>query len=225
MESARKKLLKKFRFSFLLLVLLSLYIVVPFFDASFLTDLVVSFLFFVALTAVAQSRRLFWPSLALVIVTVVLTWSAFYSGNTHLAVFAKIMQIVFLLVISGAILDSVFKSKRITRETVAGSICVYLMMGTIWADIYGIMEIVEPGTFPEYISATGEKITDPHLRSSQFHYFSFVTLSTLGYGDITPNTREARSLASMEAIIGQLFLAVLIARLVGQQVSHRDKED
>ena len=225
MESVNKKLINRFRFSFLVLVLLSLYIVVPFFDVSFLTDLVVSIFFIAALAAVTQKSQLFWSALVLAVVAISLTWGSYWSGNVQLAIISRVLQIVFVVFIAGAILSQVFKHKKITRETVAGAICVYLLMGTMWADVYGIMEIVKPGTFPAYETATGEKITDPHLRSSQFHYFSFVTLSTLGYGDITPNTREAQSLASMEAIIGQLFLAVLIARLVGQQVSRRDEDD
>jgi len=224
-ESTKKKLIKHFRFSFLLLVLLSLYVVVPFFEISFLTDLVISFIFLAALSAVALNTRLFWSCLALAVVSILITWGAYWSESAQLAVIAKVLQILFYLVIAASILEQVFKSKAITRETVAGAICVYLMMGTIWADVYGIMEIARPGTFPPYETSSGEKITDPHLRSSQFHYFSFVTLSTLGYGDITPKTREAQSLASMEAIIGQLFLAVLIARLVGQQVSRREENE
>ena len=225
MKSTKEILLQRFRFSFILLVLLSLYLVVPFFDVSFLTDFVITILFFAALAAVTQKPQLFWVAVVIALVNVLVTWGAYWSGNEKLSVLAKVLQILFFLLIAGAILAKVFKAKRITRETVAGAICAYLLMGTIWADVYGIMEIVKPGTFPAYETASGEKITDPHLRSSQFHYFSFVTLSTLGYGDITPKTREAQSLASMEAIIGQLFLAVLIARLVGQQVSRRDEED
>ncbi|MEJ2180134.1 MAG: potassium channel family protein [Gammaproteobacteria bacterium] len=225
MRLVENKIIKRFRFSFLVLVLLSLYIVVPFFDISFLTDLVVSFLFIAALAAVTQNSQLFWLTLVLAVFTISLTWGSYWSGNEQLAIIARTFQILFVVLIAGAILSQIFTHKKITRETVAGAICVYLLMGTMWADVYGIMEIVQPGTFPAYETAAGEIITDPHLRSSQFHYFSFVTLSTLGYGDITPTTREAQSLASMEAIIGQLFLAVLIARLVGQQVSYREKED
>jgi uncharacterized membrane protein len=179
----------------------------------------------VALSAVTLNSKLFWLCFVLAVVSISLGWGAYWSNNEHLAVVANVLKILFFLIVAGSILTYVFNAKKITRETVAGAICVYLIMGTMWADVYRIMEIVRPGTFPPYETVTGEIITDPHLRSSQFHYFSFVTLSTLGYGDITPNTRAAQSLASMEAIIGQLFLAVLIARLVGQQVSRREEEE
>ena len=225
MKTAKSKLIKRFRFSFLLIVLLSLYTVVPFFEISFLTDLVISLIFLVALSAVTVNTKLFWSCFALAVVSISLGWGAFWSDSEHLAILAKVLKILFFMIIAGSILATVFNAKEITREIVAGAICVYLLMGTMWADVYGIMEIARPGTFPPYELKSGEIITDPHLRSSQFHYFSFVTLSTLGYGDITPNTREAQSLASIEAIIGQLFLAVLIARLVGQQVSRREEEE
>jgi hypothetical protein len=63
-------------------------------------------------------------------------------------------------------------------------------------------------------------------RADRFTYFSFVTLTTLGYGDITPMTRAAKNLAALEAIFGQLYLAILIARLVGQQaLGDKERED
>lgn len=225
MEFPNKKLVNKFRFSILLAILLLLFIVVPFFEVSFLTDLVISLILLVALAAVIQTKKLFWSSLIFALFSICVSWIAYHSGNVHLAAFAKVIQMVFLSFIAGVILSQVFKADKITRETVAGAVCVYLFMGVIWADVYSILEISQPGSFPAYETIDGEKITDPHLRSAQFTYFSFVTLSTLGYGDITPKTRQARSLATMEAIIGQLFLAILIARLVGQAVASRDEDE
>jgi hypothetical protein len=127
----------------------------------------------------------------------------------------------------GAILAHVFKSTRITRETIAGAICAYLLIGAMWAHVFSIVENVSPGSFAdnsiEADAASGpEPIRD---QADRFTYFSFVTLTTLGYGDMTPLTRPAKNLAALEAIFGQLYLAVLIARLVGQAQSLKKRED
>jgi hypothetical protein len=114
----------------------------------------------------------------------------------------------------------VFRSREITTESLAGAICAYLLIGALWADVFSILETVRPGSFSS-VTATSDAVTaveSARLQVAQFSYFSFVTLSTLGYGDITPLTRPARNLAALEAIFGQLYLAFLIARLVSQKV-------
>jgi voltage-gated potassium channel Kch len=127
--------------------------------------------------------------------------------------------------VSGIILKIVFRAREITVETVAGAICVYLFIGIFWADVYALVEIAYPGSFSLLEGGEQQHMQIAAHRASQFNYFSFVTLSTLGYGDITPITRPAQGLAAMEAILGQLFLAVLIARLVGQVVVKQEEAE
>ena len=90
----------------------------------------------------------------------------------------------------------------------------------IWAFGYGLVELHEPGSF-DLPAIVGEPAgADRHMAS--FVYFSFVTLTTLGYGDVTPVGSAARTLALLEALVGQLFLAILVARLVALQIAHGD---
>ncbi len=96
-----------------------------------------------------------------------------------------------------------------------GGISVYLLLGIIWAALYREMEILSPGSFAG---------PDDSLGFSNFIYFSYVTLTTLGYGDILPVTQKARSLAILEAITGVVFLGTLIARLVSLYTT-RDVEE
>jgi hypothetical protein len=109
------------------------------------------------------------------------------------------------------------KKGPITAYRIQGAIAVYLLLGLAWAHTYDLIEYLSPGAF------TGT-ITDS-ARFSSWMYFSFVTLATLGYGDITPMHPVARSLAVAEAITGQLYLAILIARLVSQELYYRASKE
>ena len=106
----------------------------------------------------------------------------------------------------------------VTLDTIAGAVCVYLLLAVIWALIFSLLELVHPGSFLSdgrmLPSSSRHRAVSPTLL-----YLSVVTLSTLGYGDVLPVTEQARMLAAIEAIIGQLYLAVLIARLVGIEAS------
>jgi hypothetical protein len=91
------------------------------------------------------------------------------------------------------------------------AVCVYFFIGLMWSFVFSVLESLQPGSF-----RFGQGLT---ANVKNFIYYSFVTQTTLGYGDITPVTPPARNLSVLEAIIGQLYLAVLIARLVGVQIA------
>ncbi len=105
----------------------------------------------------------------------------------------------------------VFRSREVTTDTLAGAACVYMLLGILWWYLYTAAAWIEPGSFAgggwTEASSTG--------RRGDLLYFSYVTLTTLGYGDLTPVTAQARSLAIVEAVTGVLYLAIMIARLVG----------
>ena len=123
--------------------------------------------------------------------------------------------ILFLAFTSSLILvDILLRSKHIDADLIYGAVGVYLMIGFAFAFAFALLETISPGSFSglaELISA--HAVTDPML------YFSFVTLTTLGYGDISPISSVAMSMSYLEAIIGQLFLAILVARLVGMHIA------
>jgi len=99
---------------------------------------------------------------------------------------------------------------RTWEHRIAAAVAVYLMLGLIWARLYDAVELLAPGAFH---TPAGEAVTPASLV-----YFSFVTLSTLGYGDFAPVNIVARNLAVLEAITGQLYLVILISRLVSEQL-------
>jgi hypothetical protein len=106
----------------------------------------------------------------------------------------------------GVILNYLFKEKRITADAITGAICAYFLIGLMWASIFATLEFTQPGSFEIPQNMRDESLS--------FTYYSYVTLTTLGYGDITPITTQARSFALLEAMTGQIYLATLVARLV-----------
>lgn len=111
---------------------------------------------------------------------------------------------------------SVFSKGRMTRDRVAGAIAVYLLLGLLWALAYGMIASIDPEAFKGLAAFSLEESG----AQQDFLYFSFVTLTTLGYGDMSPVTPAAQTLAWFEAVFGQLYLAVTIARLVSLEVTH-----
>jgi voltage-gated potassium channel Kch len=125
-------------------------------------------------------------------------------------------SIVFTLVVSAgvgavaetrrtfraAILNHVLRADQVDAETLYGAVCVYFLFAALW----GVLYVLTAGS---------------RFDAGPMMYYSFVTITTLGYGDITPATELARLLALLEAVLGQLFLVILVARLVGVYTARR----
>ncbi len=126
-----------------------------------------------------------------------------------------ILAIATLLFISFVILRRIFKHPVVTSGTVSAALVVYLIFGVMWAKAYWLVEHFRPDSF------TGLSGTVNVLVQRDLFYYSYVTLATLGYGDINPVSPEARSLAITEAIVGQLYLVVMVAGLVGLSLTQR----
>ncbi|MEN8166075.1 MAG: potassium channel family protein [Pseudomonadota bacterium] len=109
------------------------------------------------------------------------------------------------------------QQERVGTDKIFGAICGYILLGLFWALIYGALELTFPGSFSGTVSA-GQNDAPHFAAMDQFIYYNLVALSTLGYGDITAVTHAARSLSSTEAIVGQLYMAILVARLIGLHI-------
>ncbi len=141
-------------------------------------------------------------------------WLSAFLDHLWLTVAADVTAIVYLTFTMVVILGHILKrhqSSTTTMDLIYGAISIYLMMGIAWSFLFMIVEAIEPGSF--FIRP--EQNIGGILNQADFIYYSFATLTTLGYGDITPATSQARSLAILEAVTGTLYIAVLIARLVG----------
>lgn len=103
--------------------------------------------------------------------------------------------------------------EKVTTSTICGSVAVYLMIGMAWAVVYVLLELVCPASFT---MGTGAPIDDRGF--DRFIGFSFVTLMTVGYGNVVPATPQADALTTLEALIGQFYMAIIVARLVSMQL-------
>src|ERR1700736_401943 len=136
----------------------------------------------------------------------------------HWAVLASHSSVILLAAFFCiSILAYVLHSGRVTSDKIFAAICVYLLLGFVWTYAYALLDDMQPGSFADS-TETGR--TDDVAHVSQLRYFSFATLTTLGYGDILPRSSTARTMAVLEAMMGQIYLAVLVARLVGLHIVH-----
>lgn len=118
-------------------------------------------------------------------------------------------------------LRGVLRQKSVTSETISMSISVYLLLAFTWGLLYAVIFLLQPGAFSiaGLPPPTPGHPIDPQPLFPILSYFSLITLSTVGYGDITPLSLQARLAAAAEGITGQFYLAILVARLVGMQMS------
>lgn len=166
--------------------------------------------------AIAWRRRIvFWMAVVLGAASLIVRWACWWDPNLLTA--REALMLANVLFLAAVLLDQVLAKGHVTITRIQGAIAVYLLLGIGWAHAYQIVNAVNPGAF---VVQTGTPST-----VSEWLYFSFVTLTTVGFGDIVPTARSARMLAVGEALTGQLYLAVLIARLVALQVSESMSAD
>lgn len=149
-------------------------------------------------------------------------WFDIVLKSLPLLIIGLILQILFFCITAYTIISHVMTYQKVNSDSIYGAISAYLLLGVIWAMAYTTLELAMPDSFSFSHPFTNSNVmlAGHQFYFSQFLYFSFVSLTTLGYGDIVPLSLEARGLASLEAITGQLYVAVLIARLVGLHISH-----
>ena len=138
---------------------------------------------------------------------------ALISIFTELAIFSHLMMIGAILFFSVGILVSIYQvfvvRKGVNFNKIVGAVCIYIFIALVWTILFHFLEILVPGSF------NGLSTELRHDYFNELLYFSFVTLTTLGYGDITPITPFAKALVIIEVIVGVFYIAILVAALVG----------
>lgn len=126
--------------------------------------------------------------------------------------------VLFFALAVGMVLRHLFERRAVSIDDILGSVCGYLIAALAWANVYALIELASPGAFG---LATPDKVglTQWYERESVFIYFSLTTLTTIGYGDITPVAPLARSAAMIEGVFGQFYIAVVVAQLVGSKLA------
>ena len=123
----------------------------------------------------------------------------------------------FLLMAIVVTFRNVATDREISANRIVGAVAVYLLLGVLWAVAYTVVDLTWPGSFKGFDAGAGSEW------NSEWLYYSFVTMTTLGYGDISPVSPIAQLLAYLQAIFGQLYIAILVAGLVGAYISDKDR--
>jgi len=206
-------------FSYLLVALLILIIGVPIaYDLELISlpisrVLGVSSVLAIGVGSLRGSGRLFHVGIFLVIAGIVLSVLSVAGDNDTLHFISQLTLFVFLLLATFNAMRQVAVGNEINPNRIVGAVCVYLLLGVMWSIAYSALEYSQPGSF-KGLTELASPAWNP-----DWIYFSFVTITTLGYGDITPLTQTARSLSFAEAIVGQFYIAVLVAGLVSAYIS------
>ena len=206
-------------FSWLLASLMIVLVLAPQFEDSnvgaILLHAGLTAVFATGVIANRQQKVVFRGSLIIAAVAIPLTWAAFVTGSVEVGFTQFAVVVLFCGYTGGLILSAVLREYLGAIQAVLGAICVYLLIGLAWATIYAAVDLIEPESFSfnnHRTITTSDGQT--HTAFSQLVYFSFVTMSTLGYGDVSPRTALGETAAWMQSVVGQLYIAILIARLV-----------
>jgi len=186
------------------------------------------------LNAVSEQRRGFLFGLSLALPAVALNWLGLGFDRFQLHMLGQGLYLLFFVYVAFVTLRWTLKRTEVDVETIYGAVSVYLLMALIWAFAYYLLSATDPASlkYPDgdsFGAVQASRTTDSAetaggpwdwrevsvTAQGTMIYFSFVTLTTLGYGDIHPTSEAARILAMLEAVLGQLYLVILVARLVG----------
>jgi hypothetical protein len=148
-------------------------------------------------------------------------WSRLLAPSSVLTQATPVLIALFLLYTAIMLVGHVFRAPTVTMDTLAGACCVYLLIGLLWGTIYITIYALSPDAFQITYQPRGggDNFTaGSEVPVSALMYFSFVTLTTVGFGDVVPVDPVARAAMILEALIGQFYLVVLVARLVGMHI-------
>jgi voltage-gated potassium channel len=207
---------REYRFQVLLAILL-LYIIVSMLlegsrHAALLRTTLVSFVLLASMGCLRSRRKRRTLALWLGMATLIGGWVTVDTGLPGLLILSTGFRIVFFLVVAATLIYQVATSAEVTLGVIVGAIDGYLLLGMMGGGALSIVEIASPGSF----SAVGSSLEHPDLL-----YYAFITMTTVGYGDISPVAPAARSVAVLLAVAGQLYIAVLMALLVGKYIGSK----
>ena len=175
----------------------------------FLTAIILSMLY-----TITSKKRVFYFGWFLAIIMLLSLWLKYFISFELFATVSMTVGVLFTLLVTSQTLQFIITSKTVTREVVYAAMLVYFLLAQLWAMVYTIVDRVDPASF-SLPGGQGDFLL--------FEYYSFVTLTTLGFGDITPLTKIAKAFSVLEAVVGQLYLVVVVAWFVGMLVARKSE--
>ena len=203
-----------------LLFFLVLYIVgspflEPYSSLAVFAHISLSMCLFAAVYAVNKRRKQRSIAITLLFPLLILYWLGIYDVIAFSVMGAHMLFTVFYGLLIYSFVSQIRGAQRVGTNVLFATFSLYLIIGLFWGTLYALLYQISPGAY------AGVLLENTKSTFHVFNYFSFVTLTTLGYGDITPQTAGAGSLCQMEAIVGQFYTAVVVAWFVGMHVSNR----
>ncbi len=208
------------RFTLLLFTLMALLLVLPVVATTpygLISQALLGWCTIAAAVWAVDAGRMRSLAFSLAIVTLVVDVIIWTAGIGPLMPLARVLPAVFLAFVTCVLLEHVMTREEVTFDVVIGGVCTYILIGAFFAQVYATFEIIAPGSLLEQgrpLSAVGATdLARGHIVET--FYYSLVTLTTLGFGDVVPGTPILRAVTTVEALIGQIYPAILIAHLVG----------
>lgn len=214
-----ERFVKQGNFAWLILALLVVLIGIPIADdcgavgSPIVKALAFSALLGVGVLSLRNAGLLFKVAMTIAVLGILLNIAASQTTTVAYVYASSAAVMIFLIIAIAYTFKQIAVDSTISTNRIIGAIAVYLLLGVLWSVAYTIVELLWPGSFRGFESGTGA------TWASDWLYFSFVTMTTLGYGDIAPVSATARMLAYMQAIFGQLYIAILVAGLVGAYIA------
>ncbi len=216
---------KPSKFQALLYSILALLIFQPFVPDTALREavvtLIVTSVLISAVYAISdEKKKHIVSSILLAVPAIVMSGLHYFSKDPNILTLSYFLKIFFFIYILGVSLFHIMRDKNVDEDIILGSICAYLLFGILWAHIFSLIEHMNPGSF----KGLAQDYSHPEFATNAFRdfiYHSFVTLTTLGNGDITPVSMLARTFAVLEALVGQIYLTVIVARFIGLYIKNK----
>jgi Ion channel len=206
---------------FLLIIFIVSPFVTPYYYGPIILNIIAAAVLLSATYAVSRRRSFFIFALSVSLMSIGLTFWLAAAPSFWLVIVSHGTLVILITFFAVAILSYVMGSGKVTWDKIYGAVCAYLLLGYAWMFAYSVIEEVQPGSFGWLSSPAPHDLVD---RVMQLRYFSFVTLATVGYGDIVPHTPAARTMALLEAMLGQFYLVALVGRLVGLHIVHGNSD-
>ncbi|MDJ0987413.1 MAG: potassium channel family protein [Desulfobacterales bacterium] len=218
MKSLHQVMQTSERFLILTVLILSLLIVGPILESfvavSNLIDVFMTATVICMLYLITNRKRLLYFGGVLAGIMILTMWLDNFFEHDIFSTVSMICGILLTLVVTKNTLMLIIKTETVSREVVYAAMLLYILIAKMWAMVYMLLYLIDAAAF-NLSGGLGNLLL--------FEYYSFVTLTTLGFGDITPLTNVAKMFSALEAVIGQLYLVVVIAWFVGMRVATKSK--
>ncbi len=215
--SLSKTQLSQTKYTRLLGALIFLLISSPFLQGSVEGSSIISITFLSTLLLIIHTFNLdkitFWIYVSLACLaflsSLIVQYNLIQNLSESFSIFERSIDIIFMSLAILVIGKRIFSDKKVRSDTIKGGICIYLLIGILWAFFYDLLFLLDSDSFSESINLQKNNSLNILI------YYSFTTLTTLGYGDIVPQSYKGMMFSNLEAIIGQMYTAIILARLVG----------